>query len=329
MADVYLAHDTLLGREVALKLLHHRFAEDQEFVERFRREASSAAGLSHPNVVAVFDRGEWDGTYYIAMEYLPGRSLKAVVREHGPLSPLGRDRHRRADPACRPLRPSARHHPPRHQAPQRDPRRGGAREGDRLRDRARRRLGHDADRLDHGHRAVPLARAGPGARRQRDLRPVRGRRRPLRAADRQRAVRGGLGGEHRAQAGLGRADPAEPAQSRGEPRARRGRDALARKGSQRALRERRRAHRGAATGAPGDRAARIQQRPAWPRRRGAALLVPPLPAEEPEDPMRAARRRRRAIWVAAASRCSPSLAAGALLLLAVALEKWTCRRCPT
>src|ERR1700735_556650 len=87
MADVYLAPDTLLGREVALKLLHHRFSEDQEFVERFRREASSAAGLSHPNVVAVFDRGEWDGTYYIAMEYLPGRSLKAVVREHGALSP--------------------------------------------------------------------------------------------------------------------------------------------------------------------------------------------------------------------------------------------------
>jgi serine/threonine-protein kinase len=87
MADVYLAKDNLLGRRVALKLLHHRFAEDQEFVERFRREASSAAGLSHPNVVAVFDRGEWNGTYYIAMEYLPGRSLKAVVREHGALSP--------------------------------------------------------------------------------------------------------------------------------------------------------------------------------------------------------------------------------------------------
>ena len=87
MADVYLAQDTLLGRQVALKLLHHRFAQDQEFVERFRREASSAAGLSHPNVVAVFDRGEWDGTYYIAMEYLPGRSLKAVIREHGALAP--------------------------------------------------------------------------------------------------------------------------------------------------------------------------------------------------------------------------------------------------
>jgi beta-lactam-binding protein with PASTA domain len=88
MADVYLARDQLLGRQVAVKLLHHRFAEDQEFVERFRREASSAAGLSHPNVVAIFDRGEWDGTYYIAMEYLPGRSLKTVVREQGPLDPL-------------------------------------------------------------------------------------------------------------------------------------------------------------------------------------------------------------------------------------------------
>ncbi len=87
MADVYLAEDTLLGRRVALKLLYHRFAEDQEFVERFRREAQSAAGLSHPNVVAVFDRGEWDGTYYIAMEYLPGRSLKSVIREHGALDP--------------------------------------------------------------------------------------------------------------------------------------------------------------------------------------------------------------------------------------------------
>ncbi|MGH2834725.1 MAG: Stk1 family PASTA domain-containing Ser/Thr kinase [Solirubrobacteraceae bacterium] len=87
MADVYLAQDTLLGRQVALKLLHHRFSGDQEFVERFRREASSAAGLSHPNVVSVYDRGEWDDTYYIAMEYLPGRSLKAVLREHGPLSP--------------------------------------------------------------------------------------------------------------------------------------------------------------------------------------------------------------------------------------------------
>src|SRR6202012_107794 len=87
MADVYLAHDQLLGREVAVKLLHHHFAEDQEFVERFKREASSAAGLSHPNIVGIFDRGEWNGTYYIAMEYVAGGSLKALVRETGPLDP--------------------------------------------------------------------------------------------------------------------------------------------------------------------------------------------------------------------------------------------------
>jgi beta-lactam-binding protein with PASTA domain/predicted Ser/Thr protein kinase len=87
MADVYLAQDQLLGREVAVKVLHHHFAEDQEFVERFKREASSAAALSHPNIVGIFDRGEWNGTYYIAMEYVAGRSLKALVRESGPLDP--------------------------------------------------------------------------------------------------------------------------------------------------------------------------------------------------------------------------------------------------
>jgi eukaryotic-like serine/threonine-protein kinase len=87
MADVYLAEDQLLGRQVALKLLHPHFAEDQEFVERFKREASSAAGLSHQNIVGIFDRGEWRGTYYIAMEYVAGRSLKTIVREQGALEP--------------------------------------------------------------------------------------------------------------------------------------------------------------------------------------------------------------------------------------------------
>jgi serine/threonine-protein kinase len=87
MADVYLAEDQLLGRHVAIKVLHHQFAEDQEFVERFRREASSAAALSHPNIVGIFDRGQWNGTYYIAMEYVAGRTLKAIVREEGPLEP--------------------------------------------------------------------------------------------------------------------------------------------------------------------------------------------------------------------------------------------------
>jgi eukaryotic-like serine/threonine-protein kinase len=87
MADVYCAEDTQLGRDIALKLLYRRFAEDTEFVERFRREASSAAGLQHPNVVQVFDRGQWDGTYYIAMEFLHGRNLKQIVRDHGALEP--------------------------------------------------------------------------------------------------------------------------------------------------------------------------------------------------------------------------------------------------
>jgi eukaryotic-like serine/threonine-protein kinase len=85
MADVYCAHDEHLGRDVALKMLHRRFAQDQEFVERFRREASSAAGLQHPNVVNVFDRGEYDGTYYIAMEYLRGRTLKDLIAHEAPL----------------------------------------------------------------------------------------------------------------------------------------------------------------------------------------------------------------------------------------------------
>ena len=87
MGDVWLAQDAELGREVALKLLHRRFAEDPEFVARFKREASAAAGLSHPNIVQVFDRGEWDGTYYIAMEYLRGRDLKQIVEQHGPFDP--------------------------------------------------------------------------------------------------------------------------------------------------------------------------------------------------------------------------------------------------
>jgi beta-lactam-binding protein with PASTA domain/tRNA A-37 threonylcarbamoyl transferase component Bud32 len=87
MADVYCAQDLQLGRKVALKILYRRFAEDREFVERFRREASSAAGLQHQHVVSVYDRGEYDGTYYIAMEYLEGRSLKTVIREEAPLDP--------------------------------------------------------------------------------------------------------------------------------------------------------------------------------------------------------------------------------------------------
>ncbi len=85
MADVYLAEDEELGRRVAIKVLNERHAADAQFVERFRREATNAAGLSHPNIVSIYDRGEAEGTYYIAMEYLDGSTLKDVVVEQGPL----------------------------------------------------------------------------------------------------------------------------------------------------------------------------------------------------------------------------------------------------
>ena len=79
MADVYLAEDQELGRRVALKLLDERHSSDEQFVERFRREASAAAGLQHPNVVGVFDRGSYDGSHYIAMEYVDGAALNDLI----------------------------------------------------------------------------------------------------------------------------------------------------------------------------------------------------------------------------------------------------------
>jgi serine/threonine-protein kinase len=84
MATVYLAEDSELDRPVAIKMLDERHAQDEQFVERFRREAKSAAVLSHPNIVAVYDRGEADGTYYIAMEYLEGKTLKELLVARGP-----------------------------------------------------------------------------------------------------------------------------------------------------------------------------------------------------------------------------------------------------
>src|SRR5215203_5862172 len=86
MADVYLAHDRVLERPVALKLLKNHLAQNHEFVERFRYEARSAASLSHPHIVPVFDWGETrDGTCYIVMEYLPGGTLKRRIISQGAL----------------------------------------------------------------------------------------------------------------------------------------------------------------------------------------------------------------------------------------------------
>jgi beta-lactam-binding protein with PASTA domain/predicted Ser/Thr protein kinase len=84
MANVYLAEDQELGRRVAIKMLDDRHAQDEQFVERFRREAKNAAGLSHPNIVSIYDRGQAEGTYYIAMEYLEGRTLKELLVARGP-----------------------------------------------------------------------------------------------------------------------------------------------------------------------------------------------------------------------------------------------------
>ena len=87
MADVYLARDGLLGREVALKVLFPEFANDPNFVERFRREAQAAANLNHPNIVGIYDWGQERGTYYIVMEHVSGRSMSDVLRSTGPLHP--------------------------------------------------------------------------------------------------------------------------------------------------------------------------------------------------------------------------------------------------
>ncbi len=87
MAEVYLAHDLMLDRRVALKVLFPELSTDRSFVERFRREAQNAANLSHPNIVAVYDWGEEDGTYFIVMEYVEGRTLSQILRTEGPLLP--------------------------------------------------------------------------------------------------------------------------------------------------------------------------------------------------------------------------------------------------
>jgi len=87
MAEVFLARDQLLDRPVAVKVLFPEFATDPAFVERFRREAQSAANLNHPNIVSVYDWGEEEGTYFIVMEYVDGRSLATILSTEGPLHP--------------------------------------------------------------------------------------------------------------------------------------------------------------------------------------------------------------------------------------------------
>src|SRR5438445_9747562 len=80
MAEVYLAHDNLLDRPVALKVLFPELSVDRAFVERFRREAKAAANLSHPNIVSIYDWGQGESTYFMVMEYIDGRTLSQVLR---------------------------------------------------------------------------------------------------------------------------------------------------------------------------------------------------------------------------------------------------------
>ncbi|MCH9718647.1 MAG: Stk1 family PASTA domain-containing Ser/Thr kinase [Actinomycetia bacterium] len=87
MATVYRALDLRLDRLVAMKVMHERWAEDPDFLARFHAEAKAAARLSQPNVVGVYDQGEWDGLVYLIMEYVPGRTLRAVLRETGAIQP--------------------------------------------------------------------------------------------------------------------------------------------------------------------------------------------------------------------------------------------------
>jgi eukaryotic-like serine/threonine-protein kinase len=87
MAEVFLGRDRVLGRTIAIKILLTQFAGDPHFIARFRREAQSAAALNHPHIVGVYDTGSDEGTHYIVMEYIEGRTLRDVIKEEGPLLP--------------------------------------------------------------------------------------------------------------------------------------------------------------------------------------------------------------------------------------------------
>ena len=193
MATVYLAEDSSLGRKVALKVMAERYAEDGEFVERFRREAQAAARLNHPNIIAVYDRGEADGRPYIAMEYLQGRTLKQVIQKEGPLSP------ERAIAIAMQVLAGLRY-AHEHGVVHRDVKPHNVLVGDdgriKVTDFGIAHAGDPADdrgRLDRRHRAVPLARAGArdaaSGRRPTSTRSASCSTRCSRAACRSRATR--------------------------------------------------------------------------------------------------------------------------------------------
>ena len=188
MSNVFRAHDRLLERTVALKILHEQYTRDEDYVERFRREARAVAQLTHPNIVTVIDRGEQDGRQFIVFEYVDGREPQGTVGARAARRARG-DR-ARAPGRARALvraRPGAR--APGREAAERPAERGRAGEGDGLRDRplarrARRHADRDRARDERLHRARAGAR--PEGRSEDGHLLARGG--ALRAADRRGAV---------------------------------------------------------------------------------------------------------------------------------------------
>ena len=240
MADVWLAEDQELGRNVAIKILHERYANDAQFVERFRREATHAAGLSHPNIVSIFDRGEAGGSYFIVMEYVEGRTLKELIVTRGPCPvPVAISYVRQVLAALRYAHRNGIIH--------RDIKPHNVlvdHEGRvKVADFGIARAGLEPDDrggLDHRHRPVPLARAGARRAGGRELRSLLDRDRPLRAAHRQGAVHRRDAGRDRDEAPLADAPGAvvDPPRDPARPRPRR--PPRAREGARRALPLRRR-----------------------------------------------------------------------------------------
>ena len=242
MADVWLADDEMLGRRVALKFLHERYAQDTQFIERFRREAQAAAGLQHPNVVGVYDRGETEGRHWIAMEYVEGASLKDLIARGltvGEAVEIVRQ-----VLAGDQVRARARDHPSRPQAPQRarrPPRDGRGWSTSASPGRAPRRSPRPARCWAPPSTSRP---SRPRASRStRHLGPLLDRGDPLRGAHRAGPVRGRVAGRGRAQADLRAAAAPVGAQPAGAAGPRRRRPAGPREGPGEPLPDRRRVPR--------------------------------------------------------------------------------------
>ena len=221
MANVYVGTDTLLRRRVAIKVLREQYASDDDFVKRFSYEAQSAAKLSHPNIVSVYDFGTRGP---LVLHRHGARRRRDAGRSHAPgARAAGAGRARLRDPGRERLGVRA---PPRAAAPRRQAgehlgHQRRRREAERFRHRARRVGAHarrDAARDGDGQRRVHLARAGAGPRHRRAQRPLLRRRRALSDAHRRAAV-------HRRQRGRGRAQARlrRRARDRSEGRGRRAR----------------------------------------------------------------------------------------------------------